>query len=273
MSSSTVTYTSISSDSDLPLWGFHLMDPVEFEAPEEVPQSPEQAPPSPDYEEESSKDDDDEEEEEAFEEDEDEEEEHLAPADSATLPTIDPVPSAEDTKAFETDEAHISVRPHTPSSPSTEALIAEYASAPTPPSPLSPLSSPLLRIPSPPPLLPPLHTSPTYASAPLGYRASMIQSDIPEADMSSQNRLCFTAPASRAMTIVDEVDERVTNLAITQRLDAQELRMRFCQDGVAEVDRRGRFTNAFRRINQLEAREAARAPERQDGPADTGSSC
>ncbi|GKA19863.1 hypothetical protein Tco_0699778, partial [Tanacetum coccineum] len=44
-SSSAVIYTSISSDSDLPPWGFHLMDPAEFE----VPQSPEQAPPSPDY--------------------------------------------------------------------------------------------------------------------------------------------------------------------------------------------------------------------------------
>ncbi|GJS27532.1 hypothetical protein Tco_0488152 [Tanacetum coccineum] len=49
MSSSTITYTSISSDSDLPSWGFHLMDPTEFEAPEEAPQSPEQTPPSPDY--------------------------------------------------------------------------------------------------------------------------------------------------------------------------------------------------------------------------------
>ncbi|GKD23549.1 hypothetical protein Tco_1225252 [Tanacetum coccineum] len=45
MSSSAVTYTSISSDSDLPHWGFHLMDPCEFEAP----RSPEQAPSSPDY--------------------------------------------------------------------------------------------------------------------------------------------------------------------------------------------------------------------------------
>ncbi|GKA67184.1 hypothetical protein Tco_0766992 [Tanacetum coccineum] len=32
MSLSTVTYTSISSDSDLLPWGFHLMDPDEFEA-------------------------------------------------------------------------------------------------------------------------------------------------------------------------------------------------------------------------------------------------
>ncbi|GJX43306.1 hypothetical protein Tco_0259982 [Tanacetum coccineum] len=41
--------------------------------------------------------------EEAFEEDEDEEE-HLALAESAALPAIDPVPSAEEIKPFETDE-------------------------------------------------------------------------------------------------------------------------------------------------------------------------
>ncbi|GKC21122.1 hypothetical protein Tco_1023272, partial [Tanacetum coccineum] len=75
-------------------------------------------------------------------------------------------------------------------------------------------------IPSPPLLLPPLHTSPTYARALLGYRAAMVQlrvasppllvpspplllpsadrrSDIPEADMPSRKRLCITAPASR----------------------------------------------------------------------------
>ncbi|GKE65416.1 hypothetical protein Tco_1519577 [Tanacetum coccineum] len=84
--------------------------------------------------------------------------------------------------------AWISVRPCTPPSPSTEALIADYDSAPTPPSlppsPLSLLSSPLPRIPSLPLLLPPPHTGPTYASAPLGYRAAM-------------KRLCLTAPASR----------------------------------------------------------------------------
>ncbi|GKB88857.1 hypothetical protein Tco_0961129 [Tanacetum coccineum] len=177
--------------------------------------------------------------------DEDEEEEHLAPTDSA-VPAIDYVPSAEETKPFETNEsaatpppppqttvlvsvtrhhkAWISVRPHTPPSPSTKALIAEFASAPTPlsppPFPLSPLSSPFPMIPS-----PPIHTSPTYAEAPLGYRAAMIQlraaspllvpspplllpftdhrSDIPEAEMSSQNRLCLTAPASRFIDTVD----------------------------------------------------------------------
>ncbi|GJZ16014.1 hypothetical protein Tco_0551691, partial [Tanacetum coccineum] len=243
---------------------FHLMDPDEFEAP----RSPEQAPPSPNYVpdpeypeylalsngeipdpeedleedpvdypadkgdddeegEESSKDDNDEEEE-ASEDDKDEEEEHLAPADSTILPAIDPVPSAEETKPFETDEARISARPYIPLSPSTKALIVEYASAPTPPlpppSPLLLLSSPLPRIPSPPLLLPPLHTSPTYASAPLCYRAAMVhlraaspstyhplhvpspplllpfadyRSDIPEAEIPPRKRVCFTAPTRR----------------------------------------------------------------------------
>ncbi|GKE89942.1 hypothetical protein Tco_1567417 [Tanacetum coccineum] len=139
---------------------------------------------------------------------------------------------------------------------STEALIVEYASAPIPPSlppsPLSPLSSPLPKIPSPPLLLSPLHTSHTYTSAPLGYRATMIQlraasplpvpspplllpsadrrSDIPETDMPFRKRLGLTAPASRfevgesstavaarVMTAVEEVNERVADLATTQR--------------------------------------------------------
>ncbi|GKD89293.1 hypothetical protein Tco_1364800, partial [Tanacetum coccineum] len=249
MSSSTVTYTSISFDSDLPPWGFHLMDPSEFEAPEEAPQSPEKGPPSLDYvpgpehppspdyvpgpeypeyvapsdqplhadasptvlspgyvadfvpseedpeedpkadpadyladggddeeEEESSEDDDDdEEEEEASEEDEDEEEkEHLAPTYFATATPPPPPQTIVPVSMTRHHRARISVRPHTPLSPSIEAFIAEYASTPTPPSPplspLSPLSSPLPRIPSPPP-----HTSPTYASAPLRYIAAMIQ--------------------------------------------------------------------------------------------------
>nr|GEU60688.1 hypothetical protein [Tanacetum cinerariifolium] len=146
--------------------------------------------------------DDEEEESEASKEDEDEDEEHLASADSAALPAIDPVPSAEETEPFKTDEsaatpplpislqtrvlfsytglhrAWKTVRPQPPMAASTKALIAEYASTPIPPSPpssLSPLSSLLPRIPSPPLLLPPLHTSPTYASAPLGYRTTMIQ--------------------------------------------------------------------------------------------------
>nr|GEU44455.1 hypothetical protein [Tanacetum cinerariifolium] len=71
-----------------------------------------------DKEEESSEDDDDEEEEEeeASEEDEHEEDEHLALADS-TLPTIDPVPSVEETEPFETDES--AAQPPPPISPRT----------------------------------------------------------------------------------------------------------------------------------------------------------
>ncbi|GKG44263.1 hypothetical protein Tco_0485701, partial [Tanacetum coccineum] len=48
-------------------------------------------------------DDTDDEDEEPFENEE--EEEHQASADSPAVPVVDPVPLAEDTKAFETDEA------------------------------------------------------------------------------------------------------------------------------------------------------------------------
>ncbi|GJX02593.1 hypothetical protein Tco_0186506, partial [Tanacetum coccineum] len=61
-------------------------------------------------------DDTDDEDEEPFEdEDDDEEEEHLALADSSIVPVVDPVPSAGDTKAFETDESA-----PTPRSPQTK---------------------------------------------------------------------------------------------------------------------------------------------------------
>ncbi|GKB73223.1 putative reverse transcriptase domain-containing protein, partial [Tanacetum coccineum] len=99
-------------------------------------------------------DDTDDEDEDPFEDeddDEEEEEEHLAPADLSAVPVIDPVPSAGDTEAFETDEsaptlrspqtkvpfsqtylrrARKNVRLEPPMSPSMEARIAEYAVAP-----------------------------------------------------------------------------------------------------------------------------------------------
>ncbi|GKD37146.1 hypothetical protein Tco_1257353 [Tanacetum coccineum] len=121
---------------------------------------------------EPSDDDDDDtcnEDEEPFEDEEDdeEEEEHLALADSPTAPVIDHVPSAEDTKAFETDEvapihvssprqhtARMSVRPQTLVPLPSEAEVERLLALPIPPpSPLTPLSSPLPQIPSPP--LPP----------------------------------------------------------------------------------------------------------------------
>ncbi|GJT43856.1 hypothetical protein Tco_0952571 [Tanacetum coccineum] len=308
MSSYTVTYTSISFDSDLPPWGLHLMDPDEFEAPEEAPQSPEQAPPSPDYvpglehleylalfddeipvedqplpvdasptalslvyvadfdpldeepdedpanypvdegddeEEEESSKDNEEEDEEAF-EDNKEEEEHLALADS-TLPDIDYVHSAEETKPFETNEEWKTVKPQPPMAASTEALIAEYAAAPTPPLPLpsllTPLSSPLLRIPSSPLPLP---------SPPLLLPSTAHKYDIPEvgesstaaaATQSGHTLACRvdyefidTVDASirafegRVMIVLEEVNERVTDLATTHRQDVEEFHTRHQDD-------------------------------------------
>nr|GFB16298.1 hypothetical protein [Tanacetum cinerariifolium] len=186
------------------------------------------------------------EEEEASEEDK-KGEEHLAPIEFTTLLAIDPVPSAEDTKAFETDKTRKTVRLSPPMAASLEALIVEFASAPTPPSPppslLSSWSSPLLQIPSPP-----------------------LPSDIPETDMPFWKRLCLTAldsrfevgeslpaaarHAGRALTSsvdyefidtmdasiracesrviigVEEVNERVTDLATTQRYETHELYVR-----------------------------------------------
>ncbi|GJR63339.1 hypothetical protein Tco_1505501 [Tanacetum coccineum] len=174
-----------------------------------------------------SDDDTDDDDEEPFEDEEDdeEEEEHLAPADSSAIPVVDPVPSAGDTEAFETDEsaptprppqiripfaqtrlrrARKTVRPEPPMSASMEARIAEYAAAPTPPLPVA--SSPL-------PLPSPLTTSPTDAGAPLGYRAAGIRmraaaaspplslpstsprTDVPEAEMPPRKRVCLTTPA------------------------------------------------------------------------------
>ncbi|GJV21525.1 hypothetical protein Tco_1370545 [Tanacetum coccineum] len=134
-------------------------------------------------------DDDDNDEDQEASEDDDEEEEHPAPADSSVVPIDDHVPAAKDTEAFKTDEsaptpvpsprrrtARMSVRPQTPMLAATETLIVAIAAAlpsSPPPSLLTPLSSPLPQIPSPP--LPPIHTSPTYAEAPLGYRAAVIR--------------------------------------------------------------------------------------------------
>nr|GEX19881.1 hypothetical protein [Tanacetum cinerariifolium] len=258
---------------------------------------------------ESSDDDDDEEEDEAF-EDDDQEEEHPALADSSVVPIDDPVPSAEDTKAFITDESaptpvpsprrrtsRMSIQPQILMSDTFEALIDEYAYAPTPPSPppspLSPLSSQLPQIPSPPlPLPSPLTNSPIYADAPLGYRAAVIQlraaspsthhpseipsspvflpstthrDDLPEADTLLHKNARFITPTvdygfidtmdasihaseSSTMTAMGVVNERVTDLAATQRQDAQELNVR-CED--AQDDRA--LLRAQSRIYAMEA--------------------
>ncbi|GJW38314.1 putative ribonuclease H-like domain-containing protein [Tanacetum coccineum] len=157
-------------------------------------------------------------------EDEDDDDEEEAPADSSAAPAADPVPSAGDIEAFETDEsaptpffwirvpfaqtrlrrARKTVRLKPPMSASIEARIAEYVAAPTPPLPVASLPLPL---PS------PLTTNPTDAGAPLGYRTVEIRmraaaasppllllstsyrTDVPEAEISPRKRACFTTPA------------------------------------------------------------------------------
>ncbi|GJS91111.1 hypothetical protein Tco_0773747 [Tanacetum coccineum] len=183
---STITYTSVSipveEDSDMGSPGFEwtpsrgLLKYVAWpEEPEQhhphpyyftmyqsllsrryIPESDPERDPEEDDEEDPEKDpadypadrrgDDDDDDED---EDEKEEEEHLAPADYTVvaLPTVDHVPSEEETEPFETDEC-----------------------ATTPPSPLSPLipySSPLPQIPSPPlPIPSPPPNSPTHIEVP-----------------------------------------------------------------------------------------------------------
>nr|GEV07843.1 hypothetical protein [Tanacetum cinerariifolium] len=96
----------------------------------------------------------DEDEEPTKDEDDDEEEEHLALADFSAVPVVDPVPSARDTEAYETDEsaptprsphtrvpfsqtrlckARITVRLEPPMSASMEERIDEHAATPIPP--------------------------------------------------------------------------------------------------------------------------------------------
>ncbi|GJX26784.1 reverse transcriptase domain-containing protein [Tanacetum coccineum] len=140
-------------------------------------------------------DDADDDDEEPFEDDE-EEEEHLAPADSPVIPIVDPVPSAGDTEAFETDEtlSH-RCRHH-------GGTNCEHATDYTP-LPVRNLHHYLTS---------PLITSPTDTGAPLGYRAAGIwmraadaspplslpptspRTDIPEAEMPPRKRACLTTP-------------------------------------------------------------------------------
>nr|GEU51776.1 hypothetical protein [Tanacetum cinerariifolium] len=191
-----------------------------------------------------SSDDDDDDAQEAFEDDDEEDKDHQALSDPSAIHVDDLIPSAEDTKAFESDDstptpipsprrhtARMSVRRQILMSDTAEALITEYASAPTPPSPLpsplSTLSSPLPHIPSPPlPLPSPPTTSLTYAEAPLGYRAAMIR--LRATSLSTHHPSEIPSPPM-AMTIVGVVNDRVTYLATTQRQDAQELYMR-CEE-------------------------------------------
>ncbi|GJV52634.1 hypothetical protein Tco_1448375 [Tanacetum coccineum] len=210
-------------------------------------------------------DDDADDDEEPFEDEEDdEEEEHLAPADPFAMPFVDPVPSAGDTEAFETDE-----------------------SAPTP-------RAPQIRIPFAQTRLrrarktvrpePPIVTSWSMnytGAATLGYRAAgeiriyesfryvspyhhtyfPLGTDIPETELPPRKRACLTTPAPGyeigessaagaarqpgptpaadtwdeiveammeiAPTTLEGVDQRVTELDTTLRQRTEEFETRF----------------------------------------------
>ncbi|GJU54563.1 retrotransposon protein, putative, unclassified [Tanacetum coccineum] len=175
---------------------------------------------------------------------EEEEEEHLASADSSLVPVVNPVPSAGDTEAFETDEsaptprspqtrvpfsqtrlcrARKTVRLEPPMSAFMEARIAEHAAAPIPP------------------------TSPTYDQASLGHRAAMI----PESSAAAAARAPRGQTADRAedvgyvralqaferrmMTSMEEVNLRVSYQAHVRR---QESEIFYTQLHDARTDRR-----------------------------------
>ncbi|GJU89165.1 hypothetical protein Tco_1301588 [Tanacetum coccineum] len=200
-------------------------------------------------------DDTDDEDEEPFknEDDDEEEEEHLALADPSVVPVVDPVPSAEDTKAFETDKyaptprspqtkvsfaqthlrrARKTVRLKPPMSPSKEARIAEYAVAPTPPpSPLSPWLCPTA-----PTLRYEVGESSTAAPRPTGgHRADYRFIGTMDAKIRRQRaeevgygiKDVWVDPIEAveevAPTTLEGVNARVTELAAVQKQDTQDI--------------------------------------------------
>ncbi|GKE21820.1 hypothetical protein Tco_1433332, partial [Tanacetum coccineum] len=233
-SHATVTYTSISSDDDLPSWGIPLMDAYEPEtkAPTEDQSLPASGSPttlSLDYsadsepvEEDPEEDPEDDPEEEPSEEEE--EEELSVSTDSPPAGLYIDLPSE-----VEEDK--------TPLPPYINALIEEWRTAPTPlspspsPSPLSPLFILLPRIPS------------TCYDLPSYYRDI-----IPDANMPLQKRARFAASSQRFevgessaaaaarhpestlargtesgfMTALQKVKESVTNIATRHKHDSEE---------------------------------------------------
>ncbi|GJT20483.1 hypothetical protein Tco_0890420 [Tanacetum coccineum] len=171
-------------------------------------------------EEQSSRDDaDDKDEEEASveEDDDEEEEEHLAPADTFAIPIDDIVPL-------------------TPMAAATEALItavvAALPSSSPPLSPLTPLSSLLPQNPSLPLPLPSPPLPLPAPSSPFLLPATDCREDVPEAKVSPQKRLYLTTPAPRfevgyggeSTTTLEELSQRVTDLAATLARDTHEMR-------------------------------------------------
>ncbi|GKA96719.1 hypothetical protein Tco_0818814, partial [Tanacetum coccineum] len=167
------------------------------------------------------------------EEDDEEEEEHLAPADSSVIPVVDPVPSAGDTEAFETDEsaptprapqiripfvqtrlrrARKTVRPEPPMSTSIEACIMNH----------HPYHFHLLP--------PRTDTSPTTPAP--GYEigeslaAGAARQPGPTPAIDTWDEI-VEAMMEIAPTTLEGVDQRVTELDITVRQRTEEFEVRF----------------------------------------------
>ncbi|GJU49033.1 hypothetical protein Tco_1218588 [Tanacetum coccineum] len=176
-------------------------------------------------------DDDTDDDEEPFEdEDDEEEEEHLAPADSSATPIADPIPSVGDTEAFETDESQKTVRPEPPM-----GTISYRAAG--------------------------IQIRAAAASPPLSLPSTSHKTDVPEAEMPPRKRACFTTPAPGceigessavgaarqprptpeadtwdeiveammeiALTTLEGVDQRVTELQTTVRQRTEEFQVQF----------------------------------------------
>ncbi|GJT07131.1 hypothetical protein Tco_0841593 [Tanacetum coccineum] len=231
-------------------------------------------------------DDDDDGDDDVNKEDEEEEEEHLAPADSTTLHIVDIVSSAGDTKTL--------------MAASVEALIAEYAAVPTPP---SPPPSPLTLLSSLPPRFPyydyhyhhhlPILAQPIddlpEADMPLRKRACFTapigRFEVEESSLTAAARQAghtlahridygfidtidasICASESRAMIVIREVNEGVTNLATTQRQETYELQRQRIRD---EDKLMSHIQHEHDRFREL-VRTTEVGP--QDGPVNAGSS-
>nr|GEW59831.1 hypothetical protein [Tanacetum cinerariifolium] len=184
---STVLYISISLDSDPAAWGISLLDT------EEVPEIDP-------YDE----DDGDE-----------EEEEHLAPADSTAIASlaVDHVPSAEETKPFETDKSAATPPPPPPAYRTTSRM----------PVPSKQLYRFLLRAaeirlraasPLPTPTSPP-----TDHPLPLPTPSTSRRANIPRADIPPRKRLLLTAHTPRFRVGESSATARQPGSTVTCRVD------------------------------------------------------
>nr|GFA69480.1 hypothetical protein [Tanacetum cinerariifolium] len=179
--------------------------------------------------------------EEQDEDDDDEEEEHPTSAKSIPPPPVLRV------------TARISFRPQPPTLSFTKEDAKRFLAMPIPPpSPLTPLSSPLPQIPSPllsasPPILP---IPPPVASPPLQLLSSDHKADRPERVKDIGYGIIDTWIDLRdvaeeiALTTLEGVNTRVTELAAVQEQDTQDIY------GVIE-DTQGRQTKIFQRVEAL----------------------